>query len=285
MKKFPEDQLIGQALGEDRVHRDITTKYLIPEDALSEAFIIVREEGVVCGLNIVKKIFKKLDPKVKFRVNRSDGDKVKKNDKILFIKGKARALLSGERVSLNFLSLLSGIATLTHAFVKKVSPHKVKIMDTRKTPPGLRALAREAVRCGGGVNHRFDLSAMVFIKDNHRVTPHNGLSLKEAVVHVRRKTSKPIEVEVDNMAQLKQAFGAHPDIILLDNMTVKQIKKAVVLNRKNKHRSLLEASGGVNLKNVRSIARTGVDRISIGALTHSPKAIDFSMEMAARKKG
>lgn len=281
METHTEDQLIRQALREDSARRDLTTHSLVPKNNTCEAVIVVRENAVICGLGIVKKVFKQLDPAVKFRTSYSDGDKVKKGDNILFIKGKTRVLLSGERVALNFLSLLSGIATLTNAFVKKVSPYKANIMDTRKTIPGLRALSKKAVRCGGGVNHRFDLSAMVLIKDNHRIVHKTSLSIKESIQSLRKKTSKPIEVEVDNITQFKQALDARPDMILLDNMPVGQMKKAVLLNKKYKTSCILEASGGIHLKNVRSIAATGVNRISVGALTHSPKAVDFSMEMTA----
>ena len=187
-------------------------------------------------------------------------------------------MLSGERTALNFLSYLSGISTLTHHYVDKVKPHPVMIMDTRKTTPGLRALEKMAVRFGGGVNHRFNLNEMVMIKDNHRIAHEREAPISEAILKVRRRTNKQICVEVDNIVELKHALEVPPDIILLDNMSCARMRKAVQIKKESGKNCLLEASGGVTLKNVAEIAATGVDRISVGELTHSPGTIDFTME-------
>ena len=273
------DKIIDNALREDIGNQDITTHILIPKDEVSQAFMVTRQEAVLCGLEIAKRVFHKLDKMAKFRSSYKDGDKVSANTKILFITAKTRALLTGERVALNFLTYLSGIATTTSFFLKKIHPSKVKIMDTRKTTPCLRNLEKYAVKCGGGINHRFTLSEMVLIKDNHRSAYQSRMSLREMIKRAKKVSNKPVEVEVNNLIQLKQALSAHPDIILLDNMPLKQIKKAVTLIRKMKKRPLLEVSGRVNLENVRAIAKTGIDRISIGALTHTRKAIDISLEV------
>jgi len=192
-------------------------------------------------------------------------------------KGRTRALLSGERTALNFLSYLSGISTLTNQYVKAIKGYPAHILDTRKTTPGLRTLEKMAVRVGGGKNHRFNLNDMVMIKDNHRIAQARQSSIQDAIKKVRQRTSKPLCVEVDNLEEYKQALQADPCIILLDNMSTSQ-KKAVEIRACLKKKFLLEASGGITLKNIRQVAKTGIDRISIGAITHSPPTIDFTME-------
>jgi len=275
------NEIITRALREDHSHKDITTNILTRPDQKSEAYILTREDTIVSGLEIVRKIFRKLDSRMQFKFFHKDGDRARRNRKIIGLYGKTRALLTGERVALNFLSYLSGIATITHQFVQRVNPYPVKIMDTRKTLPGLRGLVKMAVRAGGGVNHRFNLKEMVMIKDNHQVAYKKDKTIQEAIRHVRRNTSRMIMVEVDTIPQFRQALEANPDVILLDNMTPRQMRKIVAINKKSSNPCLLEASGGINLRNIRSIAKTGVDRISIGALTHSPRAIDFSMEFTS----
>ena len=287
--------IITQALREDAAFHDITTNFLIPKDQQSTANILIKEEAIVCGLEIVKDVFKALDPNIQFKTLFKDGSRVKKNTVVAVVKAKTRALLSGERVALNFLGHLSGIATLTHQFVQKVKPSKVKILDTRKTTPGLRIFEKYAVRCGGGENHRGNLSEMILIKDNHRQVIGSLSKLQECIRNLRRKTKKMIEVEVDSLLELREVLKASPDIILLDNMSPSQVKKVVNFVKKEKRRSpelsvptdnwqrtkqpLLEASGGITITNVSAFARTGVDRISIGSLTHSARAINVSMEM------
>ena len=275
------NKLILQALREDAADKDITSDFLIPAAHTSSGAIIVKEDSVICGLTIAKKVFQKIDRNIRFQTKFKDGSKVERNTKIATLRGKTRSLLAGERTALNFLGYLSGIATNTHHYVKKIRRQKAKIYDTRKTTPGLRALEKYAVKCGGGYNHRHDLSELVLIKDNHRDACHPNLSIPQAVNAIRRRTKKTLEIEVDNLSQLKQALTAGPDLILLDNMTRAQIKKAVKLTRsmpRNK-RPLLEASGGITLANVVNVAKMGVDRISIGSLTRSHKAIDVSLEL------
>ena len=279
MQTININKIVAQALAEDIHGKDITTDFLVDPQHISHAHIIAKEDAVVCGLAIVKVIFKKLNPRLRLKFYVQDGQKVRKGDKIVHLKGHTRAILSGERVALNFLGYLSGISTLTHHFVQKIRPYRVKILDTRKTIPGLRALEKTAVRYGGGVNHRFNLNEMVLIKDNHRHANHKNLTIPEAIRLVRQKTAKPVEIEVDTLAQFRQALDADPDMILLDNMPPRTLRKAVRLKKASRKRCILEASGGVNLKNVVAVAKTGVDHISVGALTHSSKDINFSMEI------
>jgi len=274
------NRIILQSLAEDACLKDVTTNLLISPKSRSQGYIIANEDAIVCGIDIAHRIFIQLDKTIQFKILVKDGKKVRKNFKIAMIKGKTHTLLKGERVALNFLAHLSGIATETSKYINAVRPFKTKILDTRKTTPGLRALEKYAVKCGGGHNHRFNLNEMVLIKDNHRMILQPE-SLEGPIKKIRRKTKKPIEVEVDNLNQLKQIINAKPDIILLDNMNLSRIKAAVnyVNKLKGGKKPLLEASGGVTLKNVRTIAKTGVDRISVGALTHSVRAINVSMEI------
>lgn len=272
---------IRNALREDQSNKDITTHCLVTEKQISSAAIVTREDCVVCGVEVLAKVFRQLDPEMQIHYHYKDGDTAAHNTAVISLVGKTRALLTGERVALNFFSYLSGVATLTQSFVKKVEGLPVMIMDTRKTIPGLRAMVKMAVRAGGGVNHRFNLKEMVIIKDNHLLAYESDASIRDAILHVRRQTRKKIVVEVETLDQFQQALTANPDIILLDNMTIPIMRKAVRLNKRHHKKILLEASGGINLHNVRRIAATGVDRISIGALTHSPRAVDFSMEFGS----
>ena len=273
------NQIIKNAIAEDACFHDITTQLVIPESKSSAAYILFKEPATICGLAICQKVFRELDPYLQFRSSFKDGDSVNKMTKVVFLKGKTRAILSAERVALNFLGYLSGIATRTQKFVKKMAPLKVKILDTRKTTPGLRILERTAVRCGGGVNHRFNLADMILIKDNHKVAGIKPRNLSNTIRRLKKSTHKKIEIEVDNLVEFKKALEAKPDIILLDNMSVQQMRKAVQLNRKQKSKTLLEASGGIHMNNVRSVAATGIDCISIGGLTHHHESIDVSLEL------
>lgn len=292
MRTLDADKIIKNALNEDIVNQDITTNYLIPKDHICEFNIIVKENTVICGLELAKKVFHALDKNIKFHTTCKDGDFVKKGSKIAYLKGKTRALLKGERVALNFLGYLSGIATKTRTFIKKIYPFQVKILDTRKTTPGLRDLEKYAVRCGGGINHRFNLKEIIFIKDNHREY-HANLPLHEIIDIIKKKTHKTIIIEVDTLMQFKEAIKGTPDIILLDNMNIRQMKKAVEIREQmyqrrsvsnRKKTPLLEASGRISIKNVREVAKTGIDRISLGCLTHTHEAIDISMEIINRDK-
>ncbi len=276
------NKIILAALQEDAYKEDVTTKFLIPRDQISQGYILVKEDAVLCGLDIARRVFKKLDPQLKFTTDFKDGARVKKNTKVAFFEGKTRTILTAERTALNFLSYLSGIATNTSQYVKKIQPFKAAILDTRKTTPTLRALERYAVRYGGGTNHRFNLKEMVLVKDNHRKTFKNIAALTNRLLKIKSKSRIPLEVEVDDLQEFIEILKINPDIILLDNFSVPQLKKAVrilKINKRGSTRPLLEASGGVTLKNIRAVAQTGVDRVSIGALTHTHRGIDVSLEL------
>ena len=275
------EKIISAALKEDLAGEDVTTRLLIPSSEISTGTILLKENATLCGMDMARRVFRKLDPTLRFKSSFKDGETIPSGTKIIHLQGKTRAILSGERAALNFLSFLSAIATKTQAFVQAVSPYPVEILDTRKTTPGLRSLEKMAVRCGGGVNHRRGLDGMVFIKDNHWRAVVKRFSFSEAIWHIRQRTKKKIVAEVENLKQFQEVLTAEPDVILLDNMTVAQIRQAVVIHRFKKRAKtiLLEASGGIHLKNVRAVAKTGVDRISVGELTHSRKAIDFSLEL------
>lgn len=274
MMKINNDikNLIKQALKEDIGKGDVTTNALIPPKQQAKAVIVAKQSGVIAGLDIVRAVFTQLDKNINVRILVKDGDKVSANQKIIEIKGKARAILTAERTALNFMSHLSGIATLTRQFVDKANPYNAKILDTRKTMPGMRLLEKCAVKCGGGVNHRIGLWDGVLVKDNHIAVLGGEFS---SIIIKKASKNMPIEIEVKNLNELKEALKAKVDTILLDNMSISQIKKSVAI--RGKARVLLEVSGGVNLANVRQIAKAGPDRISIGALTHSAKALNLSL--------
>lgn len=256
---------------------DITTDAVIPADAQGKAAIVARKAGVVAGLDLAEAAFKALDPEARFTRIVHDGGKVAAGGAIAEISAKTRAILSGERTALNFLGRLSGIATLTAAFVAAVEGTKARIACTRKTTPGLRGLEKYAVRAGGGVNHRFGLYDAVLVKDNH-IAAAGGLAPALERLRARSGHLVKIEVEVDTLVQLEEALRFRIDAVLLDNMDVATLKKAVTLVA---GRVVTEASGGVALENVREIAKTGVDLISVGALTHSPRNLDSSLEWRA----
>jgi nicotinate-nucleotide pyrophosphorylase (carboxylating) len=267
--------LIKQALKEDLGSGDITTRLLFPKTIQASAVIQAKQEGIIAGLPVVKEVFKQVDRKLRFKPTLQDGDRIKPGAIAAHLQGDGRSILKGERVALNFLQHLSGIATLTAQFVEAVKGTKAKILDTRKTTPGHRALEKYAVRMGGGRNHRMNLSDGVLIKDNHIALAG---SLKKAVQLAKENAPRgfKVEVEATSLKEVEEALSAEADIILLDNMTVSLLKEAVM---RIEGRAFAEASGGINLKNVREIASTGVDFISIGALTHSAPAVDFSLEL------
>ena len=272
------DNLIQLALDEDlNVNGDCTTAFILPDsDTSCEAKIIAKETGILAGVDIAGKVFKKIDNDLTLNKLADDGQKIGKNAIILLIKGAASSILSAERTALNFLQRLSGIATLTSKFVEAVNGTSAKILDTRKTTPGLRLLEKYAVKMGGGVNHRFGLYDMILIKENH-IKAANGIPNAVAMVIAglkNRNMSLEIEVEVTNIEELKQVLELPVKRVLLDNMSIADIKKSVDLI---KGKIETEVSGGVNLNNVRQIAETGVDFISVGALTHSAKALDMSL--------
>lgn len=276
MKNEYLKKIVYAALTEDIGQGDITTNTLVDKKSFAEAQIIFKTEGVVCGLDIVQHVFKSLSKKMSFKRLVNDGTKVKKQTIVAIIKGPARALLTGERVALNFLTHMSAIATRTRSFVEQVKPYSSKILDTRKTTPLLRLLERYAVRIGGGENHRFDLFEMAMIKDNHRLLLNKNL--KEAVELIKAKTHKKVILEVDMWSEFREALNSKAEIILLDNMKPAQVQKCVNLRNKLKPGVLLEASGGIALNNVRAYAKTGVDRISIGSLTSVIEGIDISLD-------
>ena len=278
---FPLDDkalatLVKQALDEDQAFDDVTTIATVVSTRRSRATMVARDAGVVCGTPIAIEAFRQLDPKVTARVDAEDGTKVPEASPVIFLTGSARGLLSAERVALNFMMHLSGVATKTRKFVDAVKGTGAQILDTRKTLPGWRKLEKYAVRCGGGMNHRLDLSAAVLIKDNHLAALDGDV---KRAVHRARETARPgskVEIECDRMEQVEAAIEAGADIILLDNMKPDLMRKCVELVNK---RAILEASGGIRLDNVRTVAETGVDWISVGALTHSAPAVDISLEL------
>jgi len=278
--KVTEDikKIVKYALDEDIGRRDITTELFVSSSKIVRALIICKEDKVIlCGLDLAKLTFKMLDKDIVFKTRLKDGDLISKGKIVAEIKGKARSILTAERTALNFLSFLSGVATYTYRFKEKTKPYKIKIMDTRKTHPGLRVLEKYAVRIGGGYNHRRTLEEMILIKDNH-LKVIGGIEKLEGMLENIRKMikSKKIEIEIKNIDEFKIAQILKPDIIMLDNMSLKDIKKIVKLN---KGKIKLEVSGNIGLGNIREIAKTGVDMVSVGALTHSVRAVDFSLEV------
>jgi nicotinate-nucleotide pyrophosphorylase (carboxylating) len=266
------------ALAEDLKDGDATTLATVPIDSMSKALFRAREQMVVAGLALVEAAFKELSDKVEFVRNISDGDRAAANQVLLKVSGPTRALLSAERVALNFFQRLSGVATLAAQFVDAVKGTRAQIIDTRKTTPGWRHLEKYAVTCGGGRNHRFGLFDMILIKDNHlaALSEAKPNAVAAAVRAAREAYPKlKVEVEADTLEQVDQAIAAKADIVLLDNMTPDRLKLAV---QKCKGVAQTEASGGVNLTTVRSIAETGVDFISVGALTHSARAVDIGLD-------
>ena len=267
--------LVRTALQEDGAFNDITTIATVVSDRRSRATLVARSNGVVCGVPLALEAFRLLDPKASIRVEHEDGAPVCAGEPVLFVTGHARGLLSAERVALNYMQRLSGIATITSRYVDAVKGTRAKILDTRKTTPGWRALEKYAVRAGGGVNHRMDLSTGVLIKDNH-LSALDG-DIAKAVQRARELAPRGVRVEVecDRIEQVMQALEAAADIILLDNMPPAVMAACVELVN---GRAVLEASGGVNLNTVRAIAETGVDWISVGALTHSAPSLDLALD-------
>lgn len=270
------DQLLLSALKEDIREEDITTAVLELGGRKAKGALLAKQELVLAGLPVFRRVFELLDPATTFEADFKDGDLVKKKTEVARISGRAASLLSAERVALNFLTHLSGVATLTHQFVEEVRGTKAKILDTRKTTPGLRALEKYTVKVGGGENHRMGLYDALLVKDNH-IALLGGVTAVHTLIQRNLGGRKPkfIEFEVETLEELEEALSLGIKRILLDNMGVPTLKKAVGIN---KGRAQLEASGGVNLKNIRQIAETGVDFISIGALTHSAPAANLSLE-------
>ena len=268
-------KIVKIALEEDLGSGDITSNLTIPEKQKGEGFIVAREKGLIAGLEVVKSVFKQVDPGLMFKPLVSDGDKVRPGQRVALIRGKVKSILAGERTALNFLQRLSGIATLTGEFVGKIRGTRAKILDTRKTTPGLRLLEKYAVKKGGGKNHRQGLYDMILIKDNHiKAAGSISAAIGKAL---RNKKGLKIEVETRNFGEVKEALNFKIDRIMLDNFKPEDLRRAVRLIRSKNKKVEIEASGRVNLKNIRKIALSGVDYISVGALTHSAKALDFSL--------
>ena len=275
LNQFYVDDLIKSALKEDINYIDITTDNLIPQEQEGEARFLAKAEGVLCGIDVAIRVFTLIQPDFQYEVFIKDGEYVKKGDIIATVKGKTRTILKGERTALNLLQHMSGIATMTNKIVKIVEGTNASIADTRKTLPGLRPIQKYAVTVGGGKNHRYNLSDAAMLKDNH-VDAGGGIT--GAVKKLRTKLGHmaKVELEVRNLDELREALSVDVDVIMLDNIDNETMKKAVEITN---GKALLEASGGITEETIRGVAETGVDIISIGALTHSVKAFDISLKI------
>ncbi|MEN6347906.1 MAG: carboxylating nicotinate-nucleotide diphosphorylase [Syntrophomonas sp.] len=276
MNNLSLDDLIKSALEEDIGHGDVTTMSLIPEEQEGKGIFYAKAEGIVAGTMVCSRVFNHLDSGIEFKVFKNDGESVAPGDIIAEAQGKMQALLMGERVALNFLQRLSGIATKTRCMTELIKHFKAVLVDTRKTTPGLRALEKYAVTVGGARNHRFALYDGVMIKDNH-IQAVGGIQKAVSLARQTVPHTLKIEVEVESLQQLKEALEAQADIIMLDNMDAETMKKAVEMVN---GRALLEASGGITAESIAEIARTGVDYISCGALTHSVYSLDISFKIS-----
>lgn len=277
------EEIIDDALAEDLGKGDVTTEALMPPgDLQGTGLITVKEEGILAGAGVAKQVFHRVDPELKVEFLLKDGARVKSGTKVARVSGNIASILKAERVALNFLQRLSGIASDTNRYVERVEGSPVRIMDTRKTTPGLRLLEKYAVTVGGGKNHRMNLGDGILIKDNHLATLRSqGLNIREIVAKARQNAPHrlPVEIEVRTASEALEAVEAGVDIIMLDNMNLEEMRKAV----ESIHgRALIEASGGITLDNVRAVAETGVNSISIGALTHSARALDINLELEAQ---
>jgi nicotinate-nucleotide pyrophosphorylase (carboxylating) len=273
------DKIIDPALKEDAGRGDITSEILVPCDLQGMAYMLAKSTGVIAGTEIVERVMQTVDPSLKIDILIEDGNPVRQGDIILNVSGNVRSILKAERVALNFIQRFSGIASTTARYVEKVRDLGVDIADTRKTTPGLRYLEKYAVKMGGGRNHRMDLNDAILIKDNHIAALRGlGMSYREIVDKARQNAPSGIKIEAEarNLEEALDALEAGVDIIMLDNMTVKDMAQAV---DQISGRAEVEASGGINLTNVREVAETGVDFISVGALTHSYNSLDISLEI------
>lgn len=278
---FSMRRIISAALEEDLAYGDLTSTLLIPPTLLARADIIAKGHMIVAGVAIAREVFQAVDSTIELTTHAGDGTMVRPSTTILSMKGKAQSLLQGERIALNFLQRLSGISTLTHQFCEAVRDFPVNLVDTRKTTPGLRALEKWAVRLGGGKNHRFSLHDGILIKDNHlMVMASQRLNITQTCLLARQQAPHGLRicVEVETIAQVRQALKGKADVLLLDNMTPDHVRQAVDLIQKQ---ALVEVSGGMTLDNVRAMAEAGPDFISIGALTHSAPSMDLSMEIVS----
>ena len=276
------ESLIDRALSEDLLAGDPTTEILIPPGMPGRAGLVAREEGVLAGLDVALAIFSRVDPSIATRALIGDGARIRRGDLVGDVEGRLASILTAERTALNFLRRLSGVATETSAYVSEVEEYPATIVDTRKTTPGMRTLEKYAVRAGGGRNHRRNLGDGILIKDNHvEALRASGMNLGDVVRRANREKSHTInvEVEVEDLNQVEEALDAGAEILLLDNMDLEEMAAAV---RMASGRAVTEASGNITLRNVRAVAATGVDLISVGALTHSSRALDISLDMVQR---
>ncbi len=277
--KLKVEQIIDRAVVEDLGKGDVTTDALIHGGQQGEGYIVAKKEGILAGVNVAKQVLHRVDPELRVEVLLEDGAEVEQGSRVAKVSGSIASILKAERVALNFLQRLSGIASETNRYVGAVRGLPVRIMDTRKTTPGLRSLEKHAVKLGGGENHRMSLGDGILVKDNHLAALRSqGLNIKEIIARARHNSPQrlPVEVEVGTVSEAVEAVEAGADIVMLDNMSVEDMREAV----KSIHgRALIEASGGITLEKVRAVAETGVDRISIGALTHSARALDISLEL------
>lgn len=282
LKNTHIDPIVKAALKEDIGSRDITTSSLIPKDCVIKADVEFKEKGVLCGLQIAERVFRMVDENIRFLPTARDGEIIEKNREVAYIEGPGASILVAERTALNLISHLSGVATMTRRFVDAVKGTKANILDTRKTTPGLRVLEKYAVAIGGGMNHRFGLYDQVLIKDNHlRIL--RKVSIPDIVAQVKGSVLKNtvVGLEVKNLMEYKEALKTDVDYILLDNMTLEMIREAVAIRSQAGSKIELEVSGGVNLENVRAYAETGVERISVGKLTHGAPSVDISLDIVA----
>ena len=276
--RFLYSQQVSAALAEDLEHGDVTTDAIVPPEALGSAVIVAKESAVVAGTFVAQEVFLQMDPDIQFKGISEEGSEVSMGDVVIGLYGKLAAILQAERVALNFIQRMCGIATLTRRFVQELSGLPCKLVDTRKTTPGMRLLQKYAVRVGGGHNHRHGLSDGILIKDNH-ITACG--SVKESITQARARAPHTLllEIEVSGIEELEEAIEGGADAVLLDNMDPARLREAVSLARRLNPRIVLEASGGICLENVREIGETGVDIVSVGLLTHSAKASDLSLRV------
>ena len=279
MRNFALDDSLRRWLEEDIGTGDLTSEALIPEDAVTTGLIHSKDTGILCGVDVARRVFELLDPSLEFTALAKDGDTLAYGTKIAEIKGSARSVLTGERLALNLLQHMSGVATQTKQLADIAKPYGTRVVDTRKTTPGLRQLEKYAVRVGGGHNHRLGLYDAILIKDNHIAVAGGA---KEALARAKAYASHmtKIEIEVESLAQAKEAVQGGADVIMLDNMAPDEMKECVAMIG---HRAVVEASGGINANNLAAAAAAGVDVISVGALTHSVKAVDISLDVGKIK--
>ena len=275
LNQFYVDNLIKEAISEDINYIDVSADYLIPENQRNDSYFVAKADGVLCGLDIAMRVFTLLDDTFTYTIHKNDGDEVKAGDLIVEFNGKTACLLKGERTALNIIQHMSGIATATNKAVKLCEGTNASVTDTRKTLPGLRALQKYAVVCGGGKNHRYNLSDGAMLKDNH-IDAGGGITNAVKILRGALGHMVKIEVETRNFDEVKEAVAAGADIIMLDNMNNDQMRECVAFID---GRAKTEASGNITLDNIADVAKTGVDIISLGALTHSVKAFDISMKM------